>query len=120
MDKQAVLDVLAQAASYIATVQPELDKVAEERVEQTKLAQRTVGILVNRGIIAPDKADAFVEKTSTPAGMFKFIEKLASLVSGESLGRPSNIPKVASSNVDPFVREFFPELVAGSNSGIVE
>ena len=117
MDKQAVMNVLAQAADYVAKVQPQLDKVAAERVEFAKLAQRTAGVLVNRGVLAADKADTFVGKVAeNPATALTFIEKLAGLVGGESLGRPSQLSKIANSNSDPFVNQFFPELV-GNKSG---
>lgn len=119
MDKQAVMTVLAGAANYVATVQPQLDKVASERVEFTKMAQRTAGVLVNRGIITADKADSFVSKLAeNPGTALTFIEKLAGLVGGESLGRASQFAKTANTNVDPFMREFFPELVRNQSGTI--
>lgn len=119
MNKDAVMKVLSSTAEYIAQTQPQLDKVAADRAELAKRAQRTAGVLADRGIISADKADAFADKVAgDPSTALTFIEKIAGLVDNGSLGRPSDIEKSANTNVDPFVRQFFPELVHGNSGNI--
>jgi hypothetical protein len=104
--------ILKQAADYVAITQPLIDKQAAAQDLFVKQAQKTVAILVNRGIVPEAKQSALLDKfASDHAYALVMMEKMAAAMGTENLGGPSAITKQAEDKVDPFVREFLPELL---------
>ena len=104
--------LLKQAADYVAATQPVLDAHALQMRKLAEQAQRTVGVLTNRGVLDRSKADDFVRKTaSDPAFALQFLEKLAGLVGADPVGAPSALRKIAADKVDPVVKADMPEFV---------
>jgi len=105
--------LLKQAADYVAMAQPQLDKQAAAQDAFVKQAQKTVAILVNRGVIPEAKQNALLDKiASDHSYALVMMEKMAAVMGTESLGSPSAITKQAEGKAeDPFVREFMPELL---------
>lgn len=111
-NKRQVQETLQKAAEYVAITQPQLDKLAEDQTNWAKQAQRTAGVLANRGVIDNSKVDAFVDKLAEdPKYALVFVEKLASMIGSDELGKPSNITKIANETADPFTRILFPEII---------
>jgi hypothetical protein len=117
MEDALVKDIMSKSAAYVAATQPQLDKVAADKVAWTAQLTKTAAVLSDRGVLDPGKANAFVDKlASDPVMALQFMEKMARLIGSDNLGRPSNITKIAKDQADPFTREFFPELVTNSST----
>lgn len=115
MDKQQVAETLEKAAAYVAETQPQLDKLAADQEQWATQAQRTAGVLANRGVLDASKVDMFVDKLAEdPKYALTFVEKLAGMIGSDSLGQPSNITKIANDQADPFTKALFPELLSNS------
>ena len=112
-------EVLAKTAEYVQNTQLELDKVAEARDHWNHQAVKTAAVLADRGILDPAKVDGFTDKIAEdPSYALVFMEKIAKMVEANSLGRPSEVTKIAADEVDGFTRELFPELI--SNNGLID
>lgn len=105
--------LLKQAVDYVAMTQPQLDKAASAQDAFVKQAQKTVAILVNRGVVPEAKQNQLLDKLASDHGYaLVMMEKMAATIGTESLGSPSAITKQAEGKAeDPFVREFLPELL---------
>jgi len=122
-------EILNKTASYVESSQTEIkslkstiEKTAAEKQAFNLQAQRTAAVLADRGYMGPEQVNDFVDKiASNPLQVLKTLENMASLIEVPSLGGPSAV-KVASADgpVDPFVQEFFPELVRSASSGLVD
>ena len=105
MDAQ-VKAILEETVGYIEKTQSELDKHNEMRDAFLKRAHQVAGVLANRGLIAHDAIEAFVEKVASDESgneVWKLVEVLASAVRPDEFGA---VAKVASSGkiTDPFER----------------
>jgi len=93
-----------KVAAYIEMTQPVIDKYNENRMLFVKKANQVAGVLANRGIIAHDKVNAFVDKVAgdeSGVEVWNLVEKLAEVVSSDTLGEASQlVVKVAK--LDPF------------------
>jgi len=86
----AIQKTLEKAAEYIGMTQPLLDQHNVNRIQFIKKARQTAGVLANKGLIAPDKVDAFVEKVAADESgreVWGLVEKLANAVQSDSFGR---------------------------------
>lgn len=118
-NKPSVEELLKQATDYVAQTQPVIDSFTKANAEFTKQAQRTVGVLVDRGIITSGKEDAFVEKVSKDhTYMLRLCENMAKQLEPNNVGASAidedNVPKIAGANasVDPYEELFAPDLVS--------
>jgi len=98
--------IMSKVAVYIENTQPLLDKQNETRDNFLKRAHQVAGVLANRGLIANDAIEAFVEKVASDESgneVWKLVEVLASAVRPDEFGA---VAKVASSGkiMDPFER----------------
>lgn len=83
-----VTEILKKTAEYIATTQPMLDKVAEERALFVKRARSAADVLVERGVLPRKGADKFVAKLAeSPEHAFDVIVGLAGKITAEPLGK---------------------------------
>ena len=115
--KDNVNTILEKTAAYVEATQTELDKAAEAKDRWNTETVKTAAVLANRGIIDSRKVDQFADKLAEdPAYALTFLEKVASMVEADSLGKPSKITKIASNETDGFTRELFPELINNSNA----
>jgi hypothetical protein len=127
MDKEFE-EILNKTASYVEESQTEignlraaLEKNAAEKQAFNVQAQRTAAVLADRGLLEPGKVNDFVDKiASSPLKVLETLEKMAKTVEVSSLGGPTSIKVASGQPVDPFVAEFFPELVQSSSSGMVD
>ncbi len=98
---------LEKVAAYIEMTQPLIDKQNENRNLFLKKANQVAGVLASRGIISHDKVNAFVDKIAADESgveVWNLVEKLAEVVSSDTLGEASKLA-VKSANVkDPFER----------------
>jgi hypothetical protein len=81
--------VMSKVASYIGETQPLLDKQAEMRSKFLKRAHQSAGVLANKGLIAHDKVQAFVDKVAADESgveVWNLVEKLADALPTDSLG----------------------------------
>ena len=81
--------VMEKVATYIEKTQPLLDKHAEMRDTFLKRAHQTAGVLANKGLIAHDAIDAFVNKVAADENggeVWSLVEKLADALPTDSLG----------------------------------
>jgi len=116
---QKVQQILMKVASYIASTQPIIDKHNEERINFTKRATQTAGVLANRGIIGANQVNTFIDKVAAdPTEILGFVEKLASIVSADALGSAVQTKAASGGSTDPWELAFFPGL--RGNSGMVE
>jgi len=103
-----VEQILAKTAEYIDTTQSAIDQHNENRAQFVKRATQVAGVLANRGLIARDKVDSFVDKVAadeTGTEVWSLVEKLAEFISSDDLGAASE--KTASNvgrELDPFER----------------
>lgn len=93
-----------KVAEYVATVQPELDRLAgmRERDRQfVKRASQSVGTLVGLGLVAKEDASRMIDKIAEdPSQVFGVLETLATDVRAGRMGSRSN-EKSASTTADP-------------------
>lgn len=114
--------VVKQAAAYVAETQPLLDKQAAAEKAWNEQAMKTAAVLAHRGVIDQHKVTAFADKLAEdPRNALTFLEKLAKSVRPDDLGAPSEktAAVVSEADADPFVREFCPEYVQRSSSGLI-
>jgi len=93
-------ETLEKIARYIETTQPIIDQQNENRSEFLKRAHQVAGVLANRGIIAHDVINAFVDKIAadeTGTEVWSLVEKLAAALPVDDLGQ---IAKVAASGAE--------------------
>lgn len=99
-----------KVASYVATVQPELEKLAEVRRNErefVKRASHSVGVLVGLGLVAREDASKMIDKiASDHSQVFGILESLATDVRASRMGTTSN-EKSADSNTDPSMQVWF-------------
>ena len=102
---------LQKAAEYVSETEPKLEAFAEKQAAFNLQAERTAAVLVNRGILLEAKRPEFVSKCAEDSRFaLQFMEKLAAAIGAPDLGSPSEIKAAAdNANIDPFVKEFFPE-----------
>ena len=89
-----IKDTLQKIANYIAVTQPLLDKADENRTLYIKRAHQVAGVLANRGIIAHDVINEFVDKIAadeTGNEAWNIIEKLAEALPANDLGKQAEI-----------------------------
>lgn len=102
-----------KVASYVATVQPELEKLAEVRREErefVKRASQTVGTLVGLGLVAKEDASRMIDKiASDHKEVFGVLESLATDVRASRMGSKSN-EKSAAQAVDPKIKVWMDEF----------
>ena len=118
-NKPSVDELLKQATEYISTTQPVLDQHNQMMADLRKQAERTVGVLVDRGIVLGDKSDAFVDKVaSDPGYALRMCEKMASMLQVDSVGEPADEAEVGTfkqaSEADPFELAFAPDMIGRS------
>jgi hypothetical protein len=115
-------DIAKEAAAYVAETQPLLDKQAAAQQAWNEQAMKTAAVLAHRGLITQNKVNAFADKLAEdPRCALTFLEKLARSVGPDDLGTPSEkTAAVVDGNMDPFVREFCPELAARGGNGLVD
>ena len=98
---------LEKMATYIEMTQPIIDRHNEARSLFLKKAHQVAGVLANRGIIGNDKVNDFVDKMAADESgieVWNLVEKLAEVVSCDTLGEASKLA-VKNANVkDPFER----------------
>ncbi len=109
----SVNELLKQASDYVAATQPVIDGFRKAAADFRKQAERTVGVLVSRGVVAPDKSDDFVEKVSKDHSQaLRLCERLASIIeTNPELGKSASAPAETPTNLDPFVAAFASDLV---------
>jgi hypothetical protein len=104
----SVEQLLTKTATYIGETQTVIDQHNENRAQFVKRATQVAGVLANRGLIARDKVNAFVDKVAadeTGTEVWSLVEKLAEFISSDDLGSASE--KTASDGgreLDPFER----------------
>ena len=96
--------IMKKMAEYIENTQVEIDKHNEAREAYLKRAHQIGGVLANKGLIAKDKVNAFVDKAAENEDgteVWNLVEKLANSLPVEELGK---ISEVAAPGVklDPF------------------
>jgi len=92
--------ILEKTAEYIETTQPLIDQHNEQRMAFLKRAHQVAGVLANRGIIAHDSINGFVDKIAADESgteVWNLVEKLAAAIPVDDLG---HIAKVAASGKD--------------------
>lgn len=97
--------ILAKTAEYIGTTQMELDKHAENRDTFIKRAYQVAGVLANKGLIAREDINVFVDKIAEDESgteVWNLVEKLADSVRIDSLGESVREKLAAAQNLDPF------------------
>ena len=102
-DKQ----VMEKMAAYIEMTQPIIDRYNENRNLMLKKANQVAGVLANRGIISHDKVNAFVDKMAADEvgiEVWNLVEKLAEVVSSDTLGEASKLTVKSADVKDPFER----------------
>jgi hypothetical protein len=106
MDAQ-VEQILTKTAGYIEVTQPIIDQQNENRAQFVKRATQVAGVLASRGLIARDKANAFVDKVAADESgteVWDLVEKLAEFISADELGEASEKTAAAGQKLDPFER----------------
>ncbi len=97
-----------KVANYIATVQPELEKLAEIRDRDrrfVKRASQSVGTLVGLGLVAREDASRMIDKIAEdPSQVFGIMETLATDVRASRMGSRSDSEKSAEEQIDPKVK----------------
>lgn len=96
---------MEKMAAYIEMTQPVIDKYNENRNTFVKRANQVAGVLANRGIISHDKVNAFVDKMAadeTGTEVWNLVEKLAEVVSSDTMGEASKLAVKTAANLDPF------------------
>lgn len=96
-----------KVAKYIEITQPLIDQHNEQRNLFLKRANQVAGVLANRGIIAHDKVNAFVDKIAADESgveVWNLVEKLAEVVSCDTLGEASKLAVKSAEIKDPFER----------------
>jgi hypothetical protein len=112
-------EALEKAARYVAETQPVIERLMAKEAAFTERIEKTVAILVNRGILNESKKAEFIRKCAeSHVNMLDFTENLAKLVGADSLGGPSEVKAAGTGPTDPFVKEFFPEH-NHANNGMV-
>lgn len=115
-------EIAKEAAAYVAETQPLLDKHAQSEKDWNEQVMKTAAVLAHRGCIDQNKVAAFADKLAEdPRNALTFLEKLARSVRPDDLGAPSE--KTASVNgadLDPFVRNFCPEMATRGRSGLID
>ena len=94
MDIQAIQATFEKIARYIETTQPLLDKQNEMRDAFLKRAHQVAGVLANKGLIAHDDVNAFVDKVAadeTGTEVWNLVEKLASVLPADELGKVAEV-----------------------------
>ena len=108
-EKKTAEDLLKQASEYATKAQVALDAYAAKDDAMSKQAQRTVGVLIDQGVVHPEKGDDFVTKVaSDPTYALRMCEQLAKqIASGVDLGKSASnqeadsiLKKEASSELD--------------------
>jgi len=97
---------MEKVARYIEVTQPLIDQHNENRNEYIKRAHQVAGVLANRGIIARDRVNSFVDKCAADESgteVWNLVEKLAACLPVDELGK---IAEVAADGVkyDAFER----------------
>jgi hypothetical protein len=106
MDAQ-VEKILTKTAEYIGTTQTVIDQNNENRTQFVKRATQVAGVLANRGLIARDKVDAFVDKVAADESgteVWALVEKLAEFISVDELGAVSEKTASSGCELGPFER----------------
>jgi len=99
MDTQ-VTAILQKVAEYTGSAQTLIDKQNEANEQFLKKARQVAGVLANKGIIAYDKVDGFVDKIAeNECEVWDLVEKLADAIPTDTLGGPAD-PKLASAGKD--------------------
>ncbi len=106
MDAQ-VEKILTKTAEYIGATQTVIDQKNENQMQFVKRATQVAGVLANRGLIARDKVDAFVDKVAADESgteVWALVEKLAEFISVDELGEASEKTASAGADLGPFER----------------
>ena len=97
-------ELSAKTVKYVATVQPQLDKMADFNDAVMQKSAEVAAVLVSHGLIPEEKKAAFKDAIiADPLKVFDFIEKMAKLINVEDLGRGTNIA-VGGRKLDAFER----------------
>jgi hypothetical protein len=95
--------LLKQAAAYVATAQPQLDKYAEFKDQFGKRAAQVAGVLVDRGVIPATQSDLLLQKfAADPTKALDMIAQLARLVGPDQLGKSAAIRVPQGRALGPF------------------
>ena len=98
--------IIEKSVKYIAEMQPQLDKVAAEKVAYQSAVASTVKTLIERGLITPTESDQLSAKlAANPVMGLKLAERLAAQVGADSLGKKASDVKPATGRkLDAFER----------------
>jgi hypothetical protein len=119
MDPQ-VQNILMKSAEYIERTQPLLDKRNEEKAAFVEKATKAANVLATRGVLGKRDVNGFVDKiASDPTAVWEVVEKLAGLVSVDTLGEVGREKVASATDEDPFVRRFFGNN-SDAHSGMVD
>jgi hypothetical protein len=105
-------DIIEQAVDYMARTQPLLDKHAEASEKFATALPETADKLVERGLLAEDKKDVFVEKSAEDHSyLLKYLDKLAESVSADQIGTPTQPTNDAKTVDDHFAWASTPDPI---------
>lgn len=100
-----------KTASYIESVQPGLDKLAEYDAAKklfVEKATKAASVLAEKGLIERSHANELVDKVAeAPETVWDLVEKMAASFSSDDLGSVSTKKVAGDTTADPFEREFF-------------
>ena len=107
MDKEYTRQLEEKVAEYVATVQPELDRLAKLRGRDrdfVKRATQSVGTLVGLGLVAREDASRMIDKIAADhSQVFGVLETIAADVSAGRMGSRSD-DKEAEAQIDPKIK----------------
>jgi len=99
-------ELLKQAAEYVASTEPVLEKQAEMNERFCEQLTKTAETLVSRGLLTEEKKEEFVNKSAEDhTFVLAYLDRLAGSVGAENLGTSTNLTKSAEPT-DDFERLF--------------
>jgi hypothetical protein len=93
-EKMQLQKTFEKIAKYIETTQTLLDKQNEIKDNTVKKAHQVAGVLANKGLIAHDAVNGFVDKIAadeTGTQVWDLVEKLANALPTDELGKVAEI-----------------------------
>ena len=102
----AVQNIMQKAAAYIEKTQSELDSHNEKRDTFLKRAHQVAGVLANKGLLAHDAVNVFVDKIAADESgteVWNLVEKLANVIPVDDLGGAAKLAS-AGKKLDAFER----------------
>ena len=116
-------NILQKTAEYIELTQSVIDRQNEKRNTFLKRAGEASEKLVEHGLIRKDQRETLINKLAADESeVWGLVEKLASSVLVDGLGKASSIEVADHSNLDAFERlALYGDCRArSSNSGLIE